>query len=188
MRGLLRIACLMACLLCLPWSIAAAAPGACRLIDPSTCANANELVRSNGFVQALGHFTIDGKASYFKSNRSLTEQAMTSLGGSSDGVVNLPDKRFLFVGCPSRDCRGNGAAIILNEYGQIEALAFSSFHCNDICDEARHLDFYVRKDNQDEALLATLKSWGTSEKLHNALLNPDADDGIDARMDVHVIP
>ncbi|WP_199099693.1 hypothetical protein [Dyella sp. ASV21] len=188
MRGLLRIACLIAWLLLLPCSVALAAPGPCRLIDPSTCPNANELARSNGFVQALGHFTTDSKASYFKSNRSLTEQAMSGLGGSGDSMVALPDRRFLFVGCPSRDCRGNATAIILNEYGQIEALGFSSFHCQDVCDDTRHLDFYFRKDSQDDALLATLKAWGTSDKLRRSLLHPEADDGIDSRMDVHVIP
>ncbi|WP_430387985.1 hypothetical protein [Dyella sp. 20L07] len=190
MRGLLRMACLVACLVLMPLSARAAGlePGPCRLIDPSTCPSANELVRSSGFVEALGHFTTGGKASYFKAHRSLSEQALSGLGGSTENAVALPNKHYLFVGCTSRECRGDATAVILNEYGQIEALGFSSFHCDAVCDEARHLDFYFRKDTQDDALLAALKSWGTGDKLHKSLLRPEVDDGIDGRMDVHVIP
>jgi hypothetical protein len=190
MRGLLKIACLLAMLVA-PWAASAAGnvpTGPCRLIDPSTCASTSDLVRSNGFVQALGHFADGGKASYFKSNRSISEQAVYGFGGSSDGVVVLPDKHYLFSGCPSRDCGGTAAAIVLNEYGQIEALGFSSFHCDGVCDDVRHLDFYFRKDSQDPALLAALKDWGTSDKLHKSLFHPEADDGINGRIDVHLIP
>lgn len=145
-------------------------------------------MRSNGFVQALGHFAGSVKASYFKADRSVSEQALLALGGVADKMVSLPDSHYLFSGCTTRDCGGTAAAVILNEYGQIQGLAFSSFHCESTCDELRHLDFYVRKDDQDATVLAALKAWGTGDKLHNSLYRPEADEGLDKRVDIHVLP
>jgi hypothetical protein len=191
MCNLLRIVVLVLLLSIVPCSVfaATAAPvGPCRMIDPSTCANANELARSNGFTQALGHFTGDSKVNYFRGNRSLNDQAMSALGGSSATVVELADKRFLFAACPARDCGGSAAAIIVNEYGQIEALGFSSFHCDTACDDFRHLDFYVRKDGDNDTLVAALKAWGTGDALKRTVWRPEADEGIDSRTDVHTLP
>ncbi|MFC4525405.1 hypothetical protein ISN76_04055 [Dyella halodurans] len=189
-RLLIKSACLVAVLIA-P-SLAAAAgtspPGPCRLIDPSTCPNANELVKSSGFAQALGHFANSAKANYFRSNRSLSEQALTVLGGTPEHVVLLDDKRFLFAAVPSHDRGGDAAVVILNEFGQIQALGFSSFHCDVACEDHRYLDFYVRKDTQDEAVLAALKTWGTSDRIRKALWRSDADDGLDGRTAVHVLP
>lgn len=189
MRKLLKLACLIA----LAWSAslsvsAATATGPCRLIDPSTCSDARQLVRANGFVQALSHFSGDTKASYFSTDRTLSSQALSAFGGTAAPVVPLADKRYLFSACPSRDCAGNAAAIVLNEYGQIEGVAFSSFHCETGCEDYRHLDIYMRKEDQDAAVLAALKAWGTSENLRKTLPRPEADDGIDKRMDVHLLP
>lgn len=190
MRRLIKAACLLALLIApLAASAAGTMPsGPCRLIDPSTCPNTSELMRSTGFVQALGHFAEGVKASYFKANRSLSEQAASALGGQSDHVVVLDGKRYLFSGCPSHDCRGNAAAVILNEYGQIEAVGISSFHCDVQCDDARHLDFYIKTDAQDDTVLAALKTWGTSDTIRNGLFHPESDDGIAGRVDVHLIP
>ncbi len=190
MRRLLSFACLMALLLLLPLaaSAAAAPKGPCRMIDPSTCGNGNELARANGFIQALGHYAGSEKASYFKSSRSLSEQTLAGLTGAAQNVVQLSDNRYLFSGCPSRECGGNATAVVLNEYGQILGIAFSSFHCETACDDYRHLDFYFRKGDQDDTVLAALKAWGTGDKLHQSQNRPDADDGIDKRMDVHLLP
>lgn len=190
MRGLLKMA-LLAALLFAPMILAAAGvvpPGPCRLIDPTTCPTNNELARASGFTQALGHFVSGSKASYFKPNRPLSEQVLQGLGGPTENVVALPDKHYLFSGCLSRDCGGIASAVIVNEFGQIEAVGFSSFHCDTVCDESRYLDFYFRKDTQDEALLSALKAWGTSDKLHGSLFHASSDDGLDGRMDVHLIP
>src|SRR5215469_16418699 len=105
MRGLLRMFVLLA-LLVAPFvaSAANAAPtGPCRIIDPTTCSTNNALAHASGFTQALGHFVSGSKASYFKSDRSLSEQAMQGLGGPSEPVVALPDKHYLFAGCLSRE-------------------------------------------------------------------------------------
>lgn len=190
MRRLIKAACLLA-LLMAPWAASAAGSmpsGPCRLIDPSTCPSTSELVRAQGFVQALGHFAEGLKVGYFKPDRSLSEQAASALTGQSANVIVLDGKRYLFSGCPTRDCRGNAAAVILNEYGQIEALGISSFHCAAQCDEVRHLDFYVKSDAQDDAVLAALKAWGTSDNVRSGMFHPEADDGIAGRMDVHSIP
>ncbi|MHA6204499.1 hypothetical protein ACXU4B_08760 [Dyella soli] len=190
MRRLLQVAGLIALFLLVPLSVSAAgAPqGPCRLIDPSTCPSASELVRAQGFVSALGHFTGAAKVSYFKSGRSLSEQALYGLGGESQNVVQLSDKRYLFAACPSRDCGGIAAAIVVNEFGQIQAVGFSSFHCESACDDYRHLDFYFRKGGEDDTVLAALKAWGTSEQLRRTLRRPEADEGIESRMDVHYLP
>ncbi|WP_157971328.1 hypothetical protein [Dyella sp. C9] len=187
---LLKIACLVA-LLCAPLIAAAAGAvpsGPCRLIDPTTCSTTSDLARASGFTEALGHFASGTKASYFRSNRSLSEQLLSGLGGAAESVQALPDKNYLFAGCLSRDCGGIASAVIVNEYGQILAIGFSSFHCDSICDDQRYLDFYFRKDTQDDALVAALKSWGTSDKLHKSLIHPEADDNIEKRIDVHIIP
>ncbi|WP_445146118.1 hypothetical protein [Dyella sp. Tek66A03] len=189
-RLLIKSACLLAVLIA-PSVVSAAGslpPGPCRLIDPSTCPNANELVKSSGFAQALAHFANSTKASYFRSNRSLSEQALTALGGTPENVVRLEDKRFLFAAAPSHDRGGDAAVVILNEFGQIQALGFSSFHCDVACEDHRYLDFYVRKDTQDETVLAVLKTWGTSDKIHKAVWRSDADDGLDGRTAVHLLP
>lgn len=191
MRNLLRIAVLVLLLSIVPCSVfaATAAPvGPCRMIDPSTCANANDLARSNGFTQALVHFTGTAKVNYFRGNRGLNDQALSALGGSSATVQELADKRYLFSACPARDCGGSAAAVIVNEYGQIEALGISSFHCDTACDDFRHLDFYVRKDGDNETLVAALKAWGTGDALKRTVWRPEADEGIDTRMDVHTLP
>ncbi len=167
---------------------AATATGPCRMIDPSTCSDAKQLVRANGFVQALSHFSGDAKASYFSTNRTLSSQALSAFGGTAEPVLVLADKRYLFSACPSRDCAGSAAAIVLNEFGQIEGVAFSSFHCETGCEDFRHLDIYMRKDGQDDAVLAALKAWGTSDGLRKTLSRPEADDGIASRMDVHLLP
>ena len=183
----------LACLAALAWgasfaAAAAAAPGPCRLIDPSTCSDAKELARANGFMQALSHFTGDVKASYFSTNRSVSAQALSAFGGAADRVVPLADKRYLFAACPSRECGGSAAAVVVNEYGQIEGLGFSSFHCETGCEDYRHVDIYLRKDEQDDAVIAALKAWATSDKLRQPLTRADADEGIDKRMDVHLLP
>lgn len=191
MCNLLRIVVLVLLLSIVPCSVfaATAAPvGPCRMIDPTTCANANELARANGFTQALVHFTGTSKVNYFRGSRPLDDQALSALGGSSAAVQELADKRFLFSACPARDCGGSAAAIIVNEYGQIEALGFSSFHCDTACDDYRHLDFYVRKDGDNDTLIAALKAWGTGDALKRTMWRPEADDGIDQRMDVHTLP
>jgi hypothetical protein len=158
------------------------------LIDPSTCSDARELVRASGFVQAIGHFAGDAKARYVTADRSVSSQALSAFGGATEDAVALADKRYLFSACPSRECGGSAAAIVLNEYGQIEGIAFSSFHCETGCEDFRHLDIYMRKDGQDDAVLAALKAWGTSDKLRKTLWRPEADEGIDKRMDVHLLP
>ena len=190
MRRLIKAACLLA-LLIAPFAASAAGSmpsGPCRLIDPSTCPNTGELVHAQGFVQALGHFAEGMKVGYFKADRTLSEQAASALTGQSANVVVLDGKRYLFSGCPSHDCRGNAAAVVLNEYGQIEALGISSFHCGAQCDDVRHLDFYIKTDAQDDTVVAALKAWGTSDNIRNGLFHPEADDGIAARTDVHLIP
>ena len=189
MRKLLKLACLIA----LAWSAtvsvsAATATGPCRLIDPSTCHDARALARANGFVQALSHFAGDAKASYFSTERSVSSQALSAFCGTAEDVVALADKRYLFSACPSRDCGGTAAAIVLNEFGQIEGMAFSSYHCETGCEDYRHLDIYMRKDVQDDAVLAALKAWGTSDNLRKTVSRPEADEGIDKRMDVHLLP
>jgi hypothetical protein len=190
MRRLIKAACLLA-LLIAPLAVSAAGSlpsGPCRMIDPSTCPNTKELVRASGFAQALGHFSGNLKVGYFKSNSSLSEQALAALGGESEHVVPLGDKRYLFSACPPHDCKGDAAAVVVNEYGQIEALGISSFHCGASCEDVRHLDFYIKTDAQDDALLAALKAWGTSDNIHKALWHPEADDGIAARTEVHLLP
>ena len=189
-RLLIKSACLVAVLVAPSLALAAGTlpPGSCRLIDPSTCPNANELAKSSGFAQALGHFVNSAKANYFRSNRSLSEQALAALGGTPAQVVLLDDKRFLFAAVPSHDRGGDAAVVILNEFGQIQALGFSSFHCDVACEDHRYLDFYVRKDTQDETVLAALKTWGTSERIRKSLWRSDADDGLDGRTAVHVLP
>jgi hypothetical protein len=190
MRMLIKMACLLALLVAPLMAVAAGAvpSGPCRLIDPTTCSNTADLARASGFTEALGHFASGSKGSYFRANKSLSEQALSGLGGAGEAVEALPDKNYLFAGCLSHDCGGIASAVILNEYGQIQAIGFSSFHCDAVCDDQRHLDFYFRKDTQDDALVAALKSWGTSDKLHKSLIHPEADDGIEARIDVHIIP
>ena len=94
----------------------------------------------------------------------------------------------MFTACPARECGGSAAAVIVNEYGQIEALGFSSYHCDTACDDFRHLDFYVRKDGDNQALIAALKAWGTGDPLKSTLWRPEADQGIENRMDVHTLP
>lgn len=189
-RLIIKVATLMAILVApLVASAAGTVPsGPCRLIDPTTCPNATELAKSSGFAQALGHFANSAKASYFRSNRSLSEQALTALGGTPDNVVLLEDKRFLFAAAPPHDRGGDAAVVILNEFGQIEALGFSSFHCDVSCEDHRYLDFYVKKDTQDVTVLAALKTWGTSDKIHQSVWRSDADDGLDGRTAVHVLP
>ncbi len=189
-RLLVKSACLIAVLIAPSLALAAGtlSPGPCRLIDPSTCSNANELVKSSGFAQALGHFANSAKANYFRSNRTLGEQALTALGGAPEEVVLLGDKRFLFAATPPHDRGGDAAVVILNEFGQIQALGFSSFHCGVTCEDHRYLDFYVRKDTQDETVLAALKTWGTSDRIRKALWRSDADDGLGGRTAVHVLP
>lgn len=184
MRMLLK----MACLLALWVTPLVATAGPCRLIDPSTCPRTSDLVRASGFAQALGHFTGDGKASYFKSDKSISSQALDGLQGPAQNAVPLADQRYLFAACPSRDCGGSAVAVILNEYGQIEGLAFSSFHCDDICDNRRYLDIYMRKDGQDATVLSALKQWATGDELRKTLWHPEADNGLDQRMDVHLLP
>jgi len=191
MRKLTRIVCLLLLLSIVPCSLfaATAAPvGPCRMIDPSTCANANQLAHANGFVTALGHFAGDDKVNYFRGSRSVSEQALSALGGSSPSVQVLADNHYLFAACPARECGGSAAAIIVNEYGQIEALGFSSYHCDTACDDYRHLDFYVRKDGDNQPLIAALKAWGTGDPLKSTLWRPEADQGIESRMDVHTLP
>ncbi|WP_267222477.1 hypothetical protein [Dyella silvae] len=191
MCKLLQAVCLIALLLIMPWSASSAEgvpAGPCRMIDPSTCVNAKDFSHASGFSEALGHFIGSSKVSYFQSDRSLSGQAMSGLGGAGAGVVTLADKRYLFSACPSRDCRGSAAAIIVNEYGQIEALGFSSFHCDAACDDYRHLDFYVRKNGDNDPLIAALKNWATSDSLRKTLPSTDADNGIDGRTSIHVLP
>lgn len=191
MCKLVRIVCLVLLLAIVPCSVlaATAAPvGPCRMIDPSTCATANQLTRANGFATALGHFTGDDKVNYFRGNRSVSEQALSALGGSSPLVQVLADNRYLFSACPSRECGGSAAAIIVNEYGQIEALGFSSYHCDTACDDFRHLDFYVRKDGDNVPLIAALKAWATGDALKSTMWRPEADQGIDGRTNVHTLP
>jgi hypothetical protein len=187
----MRIVCVLLLLSVVPCSVfaATAAPaGPCRIIDPSTCANANQLAHANGFVTALGHFVGDDKVNYFRGSRSVSDQALSALGGSSATVQVLADNRYLFTACPARECGGSAAAIIVNEYGQIEALGFSSYHCDTACDDFRHLDFYVRKDGDNQALIAALKAWGTGDPLKSTVWRPEADQGIENRMDVHTLP
>jgi len=191
MCKLMRIICVLLLLSVVPCSVfaATAAPaGPCRIIDPSTCANANQLAHANGFVTALGHFVGDDKVNYFRGSRSVSDQALSALGGSSATVQVLADNRYLFTACPARECGGSAAAIIVNEYGQIEALGFSSYHCDTACDDFRHLDFYVRKDGDNQALIAALKAWGTGDPLKSTVWRPEADQGIENRMDVHTLP
>ena len=191
MCKLMRIVCVLLLLSVVPCSMfaATAAPaGPCRIIDPSTCANANQLAHANGFVTALGHFVGDDKVNYFRGSRSVSDQALSALGGSSATVQVLADNRYLFTACPARECGGSAAAIIVNEYGQIEALGFSSYHCDTACDDFRHLDFYVRKDGDNQALIAALKAWGTGDPLKSTVWRPEADQGIENRMDVHTLP
>ncbi|WP_109127288.1 hypothetical protein [Dyella sp. C11] len=193
MCKLMRIVVLMLLLSVVPCSVfaATAAPqGPCRIIDPATCADANQLARASGFVTALGHFVGDSKVNYFRGNRSISEQAISALGGSAASVqvLSLADKHYLFSACPARDCGGSAAAVIVNEYGQIEAVAFSSFHCDTACDDVRHLDFYVRKDGDNTPLIAALKAWGTGDPLKSTVWRPEADQGLDGRMDVHTLP
>ena len=191
MCKLMRIVCLVLLLSVVPCSVfaATAAPaGPCRIIDPSTCANANQLAHANGFVTALGHFAGDDRVNYFRGSRSVSDQALSALGGSSATVQLLADNRYLFTACPARECGGSAAAIIVNEYGQIEALGFSSYHCDTACDDFRHLDFYVRKDGDNQALIAALKAWGTGDPLKSTVWRPEADQGIENRMDVHTLP
>ena len=191
MCKLMRIMCVLLLLSVVPCSVfaATAAPaGPCRIIDPSTCANANQLAHANGFVTALGHFVGDDKVNYFRGSRSVSDQALSALGGSSATVQVLADNRYLFTACPARECGGSAAAIIVNEYGQIEALGFSSYHCDTACDDFRHLDFYVRKDGDNQALIAALKAWGTGDPLKSTVWRPEADQGIENRMDVHTLP
>ncbi|AIF49268.1 hypothetical protein [Dyella japonica] len=191
MSKLMRIVCLVLLLAIVPCSVfaATAAPvGPCRMIDPSTCADANQLVRASGFVTALGHFAGDSKVNYFRGSRSVSEQALAALGGSSPAVQALADNHYLFTACPTRECGGSAAAIIVNEYGQIEALGFSSYHCDTACDDFRHLDFYVRKDGDNAPLIAALKAWSTGDALKSTMWRPEADQGLDKRTDVHTLP
>lgn len=191
MCKLMRILCAVLLLSVVPCSVfaATAAPaGPCRIIDPSTCANANQLAHANGFVTALGHFAGDSKVNYFRGSRSVSDQALSALGGSSASVQLLADNRYLFTACPARECGGSAAAVIVNEYGQIEALGFSSYHCDTACDDFRHLDFYVRKNGDNQALIAALKAWGTGDPLKSTLWRPEADQGIENRTDVHTLP
>nr|WP_199043790.1 hypothetical protein [Dyella sp. ASV24] len=191
MYKLARIVCFMLLLLLVPSTVlaATAAPvGPCRMIDPSTCANANQLAHANGFATALGHFAGDNKVSYFRGNRSVSEEALAALGGSSPSVQALAGSRYLFTACPTRECGGSAAAVIVNEYGQIEALGFSSYHCETACDDFRHLDFYVRKDGDNVTLLAALKAWATGDALKSTMWRPDADQGLDGRSSVHTLP
>jgi len=191
MCKLMRIVCFVLLLSVVPYSVfaATAAPaGPCRMIDPSTCANANQLAHASGFVTALGHFVGDNKVNYFRGSRSVSEQALSALGGSSATVQVLADNRYLFTACPARECGGSAAAIIVNEYGQIEALGFSSYHCDTACDDFRHLDFYVRKSGDNVPLIAALKAWGMGDPLKSTLWRPEADQGIENRMDVHTLP
>lgn len=190
MRKLLKISCLLA-LLVAPWAASAAGnlpSGPCRMIDPTTCSTANQLARASGFAQAVGHFTGEQKVGYFKANRTVAEQVLAALGGEPDSVVTLADKRYLFSACPPHDCKGNAAAVVLNEYGQIEAVGISSFHCDTSCEDVRHLDFFMKKDDQDDTVLAALKTWGTSDTIHKVLWHAESDDGIDGRTQVHLIP
>jgi len=187
----MRIVCFLLLLSIVPCSVFAATAvpaGPCRIIDPSTCANANQLAHANGFVTALGHFAGDNKVNYFRGSRSVSDQALSALGGSSASVQLLADNRYLFTACPARECGGSAAAVIVNEYGQIEALGFSSYHCDTACDDFRHLDFYVRKDGDNQALIAALKAWGTGDPLKSTVWRPEADHGIENRMDVHTLP
>lgn len=191
MCKLMRIVCFVLLLSVVPCSVfaATAAPaGPCRMIDPSTCANANQLAHASGFVTALGHFVGDDKVNYFRGSRSVSEQALSALGGSSATVQLLADNRYLFTACPARECGGSAAAVIVNEYGQIEALGFSSYHCDTACDDFRHLDFYVRKSGDNVPLIAALKAWGTGDPLKSTLWRPEADQGIENRTDVHTLP
>lgn len=184
----------LACLVVLAWgatftTFATSAPrGPCRLIDPSTCADAKELARAKGFMQELAHFIGDAKASYFSTDRTVSSQAMSAFSGAPDGMTQLSPNRYLFAACPDRECDGSAAAIMLNEYGQIKGLVFSSFHCETGCEDYRHVDIYMRKDDQDDGVLAALKAWATSDKLRKTVGRPEADEGIDKRMDVHLIP
>lgn len=179
---------LLAIVPCSVFAATAAPVGPCRMIDPSTCANANQLAHASGFATALGHFIGNGKVTYFRSNSSVSEQALSGLGGSSPLVQTLADSRYLFSACPSRECGGSAAAIIVNEYGQIEALGFSSYHCDTACDDFRHLDFYVRKDGDNASLIAALKAWATGDALKSTMWRPEADQGIDGRTSVHTLP
>ena len=179
---------LLAIVPCSVFAATAAPVGPCRMIDPSTCANANQLSRASGFATALGHFAGDSKVTYFRGNSSVSEQALAGLGGSSPSVQTLADSRFLFSACPSRECGGSAAAIIVNEYGQIEALGFSSYHCDTACDDFRHLDFYVRKDGDNATLVAALKAWATGDALKSTMWRPEADQGLDGRVNVHTLP
>jgi hypothetical protein len=189
MRKLFKLACLVALAWSASFTVAAAtASGPCRLIDPSTCSDAKELARANGFTQALSHFTGDVKASYFTTNRSVSAQALSAFGNTADHVIALGDNRYLFAACPSRECDGSAVAIVVNEYGQIEGLGFSSFHCETGCEDFRHVDIYMRKDSQDDTVVAALKTWATSDRLRQTVTRRDADEGIDKRMDVHLLP
>jgi len=191
MSKIARLACFILLLLVVPasvWAATAAPVGPCRMIDPTTCANANQLARASGFATALGHFAGGSKVSYFQGNRSVSEQALAALGGSSPSVQTLANDRYLFSACPTRECGGSAAAIIVNEYGQIEALGFSSYHCDTACDDFRHLDFYVRKDGDNATLVAALKAWATADALKSTMWRPDADQGLDGRINVHTLP
>lgn len=179
---------LLAIVPCSLFAATAAPAGPCRIIDPSTCSNANQLTRASGFATALGHFTGDDKVNYFRGDRTISEQALAALGGSSPAVQVLADNHYLFSACPSRECGGSAAAVIVNEYGQIEALGFSSYHCNTACDDFRHLDFYIRKDGDNTPLLAALKAWANGDALKSTMWRPEADQGIDGRTDVHTLP
>lgn len=189
MRKLFGLACLIVLALSVSASVWAAdkPTGPCRMIDPTTCTSANELSRASGFSSALGHFVGDERASYFGSKRSLSSQALAAFSGQQYNVVQLSNGHYLYSACPARECSGNAAAIVVDEYGKIEGLGFSSFHCDTGCEDFRYLDIYVRKDGQDDAVLAALKQWGTSDRLREAG-RPGADDGIDKRLDVHLLP
>jgi hypothetical protein len=168
--------------------VVAASPIHCSIGDPTTCPSTSDLAWSPGFSAAITRFAGNKKVSYFRSNRSLSEQALSGLGGPPEERVELPGKRYLFSACPLHDCAGNAVAVILDAQGAIQALGFSSFHCEQKCDLShRHLDFYLHQGARDESLVIALRAWGTGEQIRTLLHDPTVDDRINERTDIHFL-
>lgn len=161
----------------------------CSLQRLTACATTNDLVWSPGFDRAVEGFAAGLKAGYFGGQqRPLGEEALVGLGGPPQPRVALPGGRLLFSACPAHNCGGNGAALILDAQGHIEALGFSSFHCSPPCDiEHRYLDFYVRRDLAGQPLIEALTAWGRGSTLTSMTPNP-VNERIDERTIVHYLP
>src|SRR5271166_1696657 len=137
----------------------ASASDSCVMTKPSSCSNTSWLSRSPGFATKVKQFIGGSEVNYFRAAKTLTWQALYGLGGPPQERLPLPDNRHLFGACPAHDCGGQAAAIILDDYGTIEAIGFSSFHC---CEphtrlDHRYLDLYVRRGASADKLIAELK-------------------------------